>query len=160
MPEKFVPKDEVVSLDAPRDLRLRALYDYWNRLRGDRTMPSRADFDPIAVPKLLPLIVLYTVGENSAYTVRLVGEEVVQFTGRNTTGSRAGAALPPEATKRLTKILDTVCDGRAPRFRAGKARWLPEKNYRNFEACFLPLSADGERVNMILSGVSFPRGSA
>ncbi|HXC28886.1 MAG TPA: PAS domain-containing protein [Stellaceae bacterium] len=161
MSESFPANDEmVVSLDAPRDQRLKALHDYWNRLRGDRKMPSRADFDPIDIPHLLPLIVLYAVQQDGGYTVRLVGEEVVQFTGRSATGRPAGATLPPEAAERLTSILAAVCDERAPRFRAGKARWIPEKDYRDFEACFLPLSADGERVNMILSGVSFPRSRA
>jgi len=157
MSGRFAPSNEVISLDAPRDERLKALHDYWNRLRGDRMMPARTDVDPTEIPHLLPLIVMYTVQEDGSYTVRLVGEEVVQFTGRNATGGQAGATLPPEAAARLTKILDTVREERSPRFRAGKARWVPAKNHRDFEACFLPLSADGERVNMVLSGVSFPR---
>jgi hypothetical protein len=161
MGESSPANNEVVaSLDAPHDQRLKALYEYWNRLRGDRMMPSRADFDPTAIPRLLPLIVMYAVGDDGGYTVRLVGEEIVQFTGRNSAGWRAGAGLPPEATERLTKNLNAVRDERAPKFRAGKARWFPAKDYRDFEACFLPLSTDGERVNMILGGVAFPRAES
>ena len=56
----------------------------------------------------------------------------------------------------IIKILDAVATERAPKFRAGKAHWQPDKSYRDFEACFLPLSSDGETVDIILGGIKFP----
>ena len=119
-------------------------------------MPQRADIDPTAIPKLLPHIMMYNVLPNAGgYTIRLVGEEVVDFIGRNATGQPAGSALPPHAAEMLNKILDEVAAKRMPKFRAGKAHWHPDKHYREFEACFLPLAADGETVDIILCGISF-----
>lgn len=146
---------EPVFINEPRDPDLRALYQYWNTLRGDRLMPQRADVDPGKIPKLLPHILMYTVGPGGGYTIRLIGEEVVSFAGRNATGQPAGSALPPRAAEILIKILDEVTTERVPKFRAGKAHWQPDKSHRDFEACFLPLSANGEAVDIILCGITF-----
>jgi hypothetical protein len=64
--------------------------------------------------------------------------------------------MPPRAARTLIEILDAVTTDRAPKFRTGKAHWHPDKAYRDFEACFLPLSPDGENVNFVLAGVCFP----
>ena len=146
-----------VFLDAPRDKLLQELYAYWDTLRGSRMMPSRADFDPTRIPKLLPHIIMYNVeAPGGPYVVRLVGEEVQRFVGRNTTGLPAGSIMKPQSAAIMMRIFDAVVSERAPKFRAGKAHWLEEKNYREFEACFLPLSSDGETVNIILGAVRFP----
>ena len=81
----------------------------------------------------------------------------MNFVGRSATGSPAGAMMPARSAEAMIKVLDAVTVERAPRFRAGKAHWQPDKTYRDFEACFLPLSADGETVNIVLGGISFPR---
>jgi len=156
MTEAAGPITEAAYLDAPRDARSKALYAYWDTVRGSRAMPARADIDPTAIPRLLPFIVMYNVAEDGNFRVQLVGEEIVQFAGVNGTGGPAGATMPARAAAMVVKILEAVKAERAPKFRAGKAHWQPEKTYRDFEACFLPLSADGETVNIVLSGVSFP----
>jgi hypothetical protein len=146
---------EPVFIDEPADPNLRVLYEYWNALRGDRLMPTRADIEPAKIPKLLPYIVMYTALPGGGFTIRLVGEEIVNFAGGNATGRPSGSSLPPRAAEILNKILDTVVAERAPKFRAGKAHWQPDKSYRDFEACFLPLSANGEDVDIVLCGITF-----
>jgi hypothetical protein len=149
------PVTEPIFINEPRDPDLQTLYEYWNILRGDRPMPRRADIDPGKIPKLLPYLLMYNVVPGGGYTIRLVGEEVVSFAGRNATGQPAGSALPPRAAEILNDILDEVVKERLPRFRAGKAHWQPDKRHRDFEACFLPLSANGETVDIILCGITF-----
>jgi hypothetical protein len=156
MPDAAEPITEAVFIEAPRDPRIKALYDYWNALRGDRAMPARSDIDPTAIPGLLPYVIMYDVAADGGYTVRLVGEEVVRFVGSNATGRPAGATMPPRSAEMIVNILKTVTRERAPRFRAGKTHWQPEKTYRDFEACFLPLSTDGATVNIVLGGICFP----
>jgi hypothetical protein len=148
---------EAAYIHAPRDPRIKALYAYWDGLRRGRAMPARVDFDPTAIPALLPNIIMYDVTASGLYTIRLVGEEVVNFVGRNRAGCAAGTGMPPRAAEMTIEILDAVTGERMPKFRAGKAHWHPDKGYRDFEACFLPLSADGESVNIVLGGISFPR---
>jgi hypothetical protein len=149
------PVTEPLFIDQPRDPKLRTLLEYWNGARGTRTMPRRADIDPTEIPRLLPHIVMYTVMPEGGYTIRLVGESIVTFVGVNASGRAAGSTMPPQASEILHKVLDRVVAERAPVFRAGKAHWRPDKSYRDFEACFLPLSADGEHVDIILCGITF-----
>jgi hypothetical protein len=87
--------------------------------------------------------------------VRLVGDHIVRFVGTNLTGLPAAHGKPPGATGIITTIFETVIATRSPRFRKGKAFWKPDKAYRDFESCFLPLSADGSNVDMILGGLKY-----
>jgi hypothetical protein len=156
MNEMRRPVTDPIFLAKPHDPIVRSLFDYWNALRGDRPMPRRADVDPVAIPKLLPNIVMYTALPEGGYAIRLVGEEVARYAGRNATGEAAGAIMPPRAREILVEILDAVVADRSPKFRLGKAHWQPDKGHREFEACFLPLSADDEgSVAIILCGIAF-----
>ena len=156
MPEENGAVTEATFIDTPRDSRIQALFAYWDGLRQGRAMPARADIEPAAIPRLLPHVFMYGVGSDGGYTIRLVGEEVVNFVGRNATGNPAGAVMQPRSAEVIVKILDAVTSERAPKFRAGKAHWLAAKSHRDYEACFLPLSPDGENVNVVLCGVVFP----
>jgi hypothetical protein len=145
---------EAVFIDAPRDTRLKMLYQYWDTVRSGRMMPARADINPGKIPGLLPHIIMYTVAAD--YSIRLVGEEIVHFTGHNATGHPVASTMSPRSAEMMIKILDAVVTERVPKFRAGKAHWQSNKSYRDFEACFLPLSTDGKTVDIILAGISFP----
>jgi FixJ family two-component response regulator len=148
------PMTGATFIDAPRDGDLRALYQYWDTVRGGRAMPQRADIDPTEIPNLLPCVIIYDVlPGDDGYRIRLAGGEVTEFVGRNLAGQLAGSFMMPRAAEMMKRILDTVAKDRVPKFRAGKAHWHPEKTYRDFEACFLPLSSDGETANMILGGI-------
>jgi hypothetical protein len=133
-----------------------ALYDYWRTKRGSRAMPSRSDIDPIEIPKLLPWIIMYDVLPVGGYAIRLLGEEIASFLGRDATGETASDVLTPRGAEMAVQVLDSTVAERAPKFRAGKAYWSAEKDYSDFEACFLPMSPDDRTVDIILGGVRFP----
>ena len=155
MTDQSDPDIGAAFIAAPQHPQLRQLYDYWQALRGSRAMPSRVDIDPTQIPKVLPQIIMYNVDGPGAYTVRLVGENVRSFVGQNATGRRAGSIMDPRSAETMIHILDSVVAERAPKFRAGKAHWHQDKAYREFEACFLPLSTDGVAINVILGAVTF-----
>ena len=155
MNEHSDPTIGAAFIAAPQHPRLLELFGYWQTLRGSRAMPSRADIDPTQIPKLLPHIIMYNVEGPGAYTIRLVGESVQSFVGQNRTGRPAGGIMNERAAEIMIRILDAVATERAPRFRAGKTHWHQDKSYRQFEACFLPLSTDGIAVNVILGAVMF-----
>jgi hypothetical protein len=151
-----LPSVEPAFIDAPRHPNLQLLFEYWNAKRGSRAAPSRADIRPAEIKPLLADVMIWNVGEGAgSYTIRLVGENIVRFVGRNNTGESATRGMPDEAAAMMNNVLSLVVETRSPRFRAGKAYWLQEKSYRDFEVCYLPLSTDGEAVDMILGGVKF-----
>jgi hypothetical protein len=140
-------------IDAPRHPDLKALFAYWSSKRGARLMPLRADIKPAELKPLLPDIMIWSA--TAPFHIRLIGDHVVNFVGANNTGRPATDGMPPPAAAAMLEVLGQVVASKAPRFRAGKAHWAPEKTYRDFEASFLPLSDDGENVDTILSGIKF-----
>jgi hypothetical protein len=158
-PTPQIPADgirDANDIAAPIDPILLRIFNYWESKRGSRLMPSRADIDPAELRSLVYNLMLYDVVEpGKTYRVRLVGQAIVDFVGKNNTGQLATASMPPEAAKRMIEILTSVVVNRGPRFRAGYAYWQKDKSYRKFEACFLPLSPDDQTVDMILAGNTF-----
>ena len=143
----------VAYIDAPRHPSLQALYNYWFAKRGSRLMPARADISPAEIKPLLPDVMIWSA--TPPYIVRLVGDNIVRFVGLNNTGKPATQGIPDDASPAIIQVIETVIQTKAPRFRLGKALWARDKAYRDFEACFLPLSADGETVDMLLGGIKF-----
>src|SRR5436853_6265212 len=68
------------------DDRLRQAYEYWRRKAGARPLPSRADIDPVEIPRLLPHIMLVDVMGAALYRYRLIGTEIAAAMGVNATG--------------------------------------------------------------------------
>ena len=67
--------------------RVRAIYRYWDGKRNGRLMPSRADLDPVDIPKLLPDICLVDVVPDARrYVYRLIGTNECAMRGRDPTG--------------------------------------------------------------------------
>ncbi len=67
--------------------RVRAIYLYWDGKRNGRLMPSRADLDPVDIPKLLPDICLVDVVPDARkYVYRLIGTNECAMRGRDPTG--------------------------------------------------------------------------
>ena len=151
-PPDFAPGAEFI--DAPRDPDLLALHKLWLAKRGNRQLPSRVDFDPSEFKNLLQDFFVYNVEPTEgSFTVRLIGERLRDFIGTNVRGKPAGSAFQPEGTTALVGILDLTVKQRVPIFRIGRAYFSRDKSYQQFEACLLPVSADGEKVNMVLGAV-------
>jgi hypothetical protein len=146
---------QAVFIEAPRHPNLRLLFEYWTSKRAGRAAPSRADINPSQIKSVLADVMIWNVGEHGQHTIRLVGENVVRFVGRNNTGELATAGMTPEAAAIMSDVLNQVVETRSSRFRAGKAFWHRQKSYRDFEACYLPLSSDGKKVDKILGGIMF-----
>jgi hypothetical protein len=143
-------------IEAPRHPNLKTLLAHWTGMRGARPAPSRADIHPARIKSILGDVMIWNVGKNGGpHTIRLVGENIVRFVGRNNTGEAATFGMPPDAAAVMNGVLDEVAQAASPRFRVGKTFWHREKTYRDFEACYLPLSSDGEAIDMILGGVVF-----
>ena len=140
------------DIAAPTDPILIQLFDYWDSKRGARKMPSRADIDAIELRGLVSHMMLLDAEPDQLYRIRLVGQAVADFVGTNNTGMPVTDGMPPSGVKQTIEILDSLVAKRSPRFRRGRAHWHPDKSYREFEACFLPLSTDGQVVDKVLFG--------
>ena len=131
-----------------------ALYQYWNARRGIRPMPSRGDIDPTEMRQWLPRITLVDVSPDGAhFTYRLVGTQIVDLLGMNPTGQPVASAWPAEEAAPLLEGYRAVVETRAPVFCEQTCQWLEDQKPSAW-AMRLPLSSDGERVDLILGYLS------
>jgi hypothetical protein len=116
---------EPLALDAitPAQLSHRVLvllFDYWDRLRGDRPAPARLDIDPVEIPRqALPDILLTEVVRAPGarrYRFRLVGSRVVELAGRDPSRQFLDEVLPMAFGYRdyIIRLYDTIDDAREP----------------------------------------------
>lgn len=122
---------------------------YWQSKCDGRSMPRRADIDPVELTPFLPNITLVdVVADSRRFVYRLVGTGEVQLRGNDPTGKAVAdgyfAATPAEALTRY----EHVCATRAPFYEEDDFqvvdRFVSEANL------FLPLSDDDKTVNKIM----------
>ena len=134
---------------------LLSAYDLWvTNLRG-RTLPSRADFDPVDMPKLLPHIILVDV-ENPGprLRVRLSGTNVVNVFGGDYTGQYLDEIDFGDARQKILHDYIFAVDAKRPLFSDHKFRRL-SGTYLNIERVILPLSDNDDSVNILMAVLSF-----
>lgn len=135
------------------DVRLRGLLEYWRSKRGSRPMPARADIDPVDIPTLLPIIGLTDVLDGGArFRYRLLGTEVVAAAGYDPTGRYLDQALPDSGySDYLIGLFREVVRERRPLY--GESDLLGGGRVeRQVQRLLMPLSRDGETVDMIFGG--------
>lgn len=113
-------------------------------------MPARSDVDPVDLKALLSdLILIDVVPDARRYIYRLVGTHEVEMRGRDPTGKSILDAYYGESAEDTTVYLDRVVQTRQPVFYRGTYQPLRTRTQRE-DVLFLPLSTDGETVNMIM----------
>lgn len=129
--------------------KIRALLAYWQSKLQGRTMPARRDISPMDVPELLPHLFLVDVPAEGPMVYRLSGTAVVALMGHDVTGRTIGQGMMPghreEAIHRYRRIAN---EGR-PFFHRARMREATN-DFAAVERIVLPLSDDGQRVNMLL----------
>lgn len=134
--------------------RLRRLEALWQSKRGTRTLPSRDDFDPLALKEHLSSLYITERLDDGDFRYRLIGTGVTTAMGRDVTGMRLSEVYEPHDRDTIVGLFRKICQRRVPYWRAGRTRFT-EEDYRLFEAVFLPLGSDGETVDQVLTSISF-----
>jgi hypothetical protein len=140
---------------AIKNPKLRRLHDYWVEKRGDRTMPARADLDPIDMVFAIGSIILADVIAETPprFFIRLHGTTLSERVPYDLTGKMLDEMPVPEfldlARRSFTKVATT-----------GKplhtlAERLVDDRMQRYESIIMPLSDDGERVDRLLIGLIY-----
>jgi hypothetical protein len=144
------------SVDELGDERLQRLYVYWQEKRGSRRMPSREDIDPVDLTFCLGYLCLIDVepGNPLRFRFRVDGSNCVSISGIEMTG-RYVDEIPLTEYRKITEIAyRQICVTKAPHYYIDDEIW-DNRQYR-IEGILLPLSNDGETVNMLID-VVLPR---
>ena len=136
------------------------LRSYWDVKRAGRAMPSRADMRPSELREHLGWVLMIEVLPGlSDFRYKLIGTLVTDYFLTDATGktvSEAFAAYPATTAKAIAALLRKTAREKRPVRAYGDANWIGP-GFEEFDAIYLPLSDDGETVNMILHGFVFDR---
>lgn len=124
---------------------------YWDGKRRGRSMPSRADIDPAEMVPFLPGITLIDVVPDARrFVYRLVGTREVAMRGRDPTGRAVSEGFYGASADASIASYQDVVTRRALRLERREFT-TPDGRYGREQVILLPLSGDGEHVNIIMA---------
>lgn len=129
------------------------LHAFWRgRMVGDR-LPSRRDIDPPLLGRLLQWVFLIDVGQDPlTLRYRLIGTGITRFLGRDFTGRMIDAESYGDAAPAMRRIFLSAVEKRDATAARGRLFYVPERGFLNFCCAMMPLSSDGERIDMLFCG--------
>lgn len=149
----YIVDPPVPGLDAKV---LRPVFDYWEQKRAGRNMPGRADIDPLELKPYLRHLVLIEVLGQGEFRFRLVGSEITERYGRNSTGKTVAEiyAGMPQLRDWLTGMLLAVTRMARPVLAWGPLSAINQQHILS-ESLHLPLADDGATVSMIFGATRY-----
>ena len=145
-----VTREEIEQRIAASHATVRALHDYWRAKCGTRLMPSRQDFDPVDLKPYLPSIILVDVVPDSRrFVYRLVGTKEVSERGQDPTGKPVGETFFAKTAEETLELYAYIVHERRP-FCFRDPYEAPDGRIEHEDIIYLPLSANGTDVNMIM----------
>ena len=143
----------IEPLDEPVSKFLRDLRGYWLAKRKEGFAPPRSAIDPVEMKPWLPYVALLdVVGPAPLFRVRLFGTGLVEAYGQDMTGKWMHECdLNFVLFDLIAQMVRVVRERRANTLRARFTKHT-DGRYLDYERIALPLSNDGEHVNMILCG--------
>jgi hypothetical protein len=134
---------------------LEPLFRYWDRKRGPRRMPRRADIDPAEMVRFLSaLMIVDVVPDDRRYVYRLVGTKECEARGRDPTGRPVGEAFIGASREGVLANYDRVQLTGEPHVDL-KTVITNRDRLDNSHVIFLPLSEDDRTVSQILVYTDF-----
>jgi hypothetical protein len=132
--------------------KIKALYAYWLSIRpAGGLLPARRHFDPLDIPELLPNIWMIDVRRDPLrFRFRLIGTEVVRFTGRDATGRWLDEVYPNYRSSDAYHVHCAVAESSRPRYRKSGVLSNPNRKQVTAERLYLPLADDGRNVDIVL----------
>jgi len=139
---------------------LRQAHDYWLAKRGNRPMPGRADLDPAEIKPLLPNLVLMDVLRDAKpgwpldFRYRVIGTAIDAMMNGRYTGLCMSTLAHQQPGSRLWSSLEHVTVTRRPQI--NRVPYVgPHKDFLSVIDMVMPLSADGETIDMLFCIIEF-----
>jgi hypothetical protein len=152
--ERYMRADQTGQRPALSHRNLIRLYDYWDERRSGRAFPARRDVDPLEFAYVLGNVVLIDVlYQPLRFRYRLVGVNLVRRDGFDMTGKMVDEFPEPEFRQHLIAVFSTVVESGRPL--RGVRDLFVDGRTRQYEALSLPLSDDGQEINMLLIATEY-----
>jgi hypothetical protein len=132
---------------------LAAILDYWNKKRGERFAPPRSAIDPSdfmdALPRVKLVDVLRAGNGDLDFRFRLAGTWIGNVLGTELTRLRPLDLQPPQFGALVHAHYVQCVDERRPLLH--KVEIDSVRRIHNYARLLLPLSSDGEQVDMLMT---------
>ena len=140
-----------LAIERPK---LRRLYRDWSERRRGRSMPSRADFDVLDLRYILgDLNLLDVLRDPLRFRFRVHGSNAVARLGFDLTGKTIDGYPDPDYRRIVREHFSAAVRSKAPQ-RIVRDPYRIRDRVLRWEGLILPLSADGNTVDMLLVGLS------
>lgn len=137
------------------DAALRDVLDLWQALAAGRLMPARADIQPRSFLKDLPDLALVDVQRQPLrMRYRLVGTNIANAMMRDLTGRWYDEIYPRHVMAQVLQVYGWIVERRSPLRTTGMALFFDRRMY-SYEVLNMPLSSDGQTVDMVLVAMKF-----
>ncbi|CCJ06309.1 PAS domain-containing protein [Methylocystis sp. SC2] len=130
----------------------RDLYDYWGRLKGERTAPDRAEIDPLAIRHILPDIFIIEVDPERRLPLRLCGARVNALWQCEQKGRLFPEWWSAQRQEAVAEAIRRVVDAETPLI--AQARTASDRNAAEFELLLLPLRHFGRSCSRVLGSLA------
>ncbi len=142
--------DEVQISDSEAVLR------YWEERRGGRLAPSWREFDLMELPlKAIPRVIVVDIVENPLdFLYRFWGTEHTASHGYDLTGRSVRQLKPTDYAEMMFRQYQETFESREPRLFVNQYPVKPAI-WNRYEIVRVPLSGDGQTIDIILSLESF-----
>jgi len=126
------------------------VFDYWQQKRGKRFAPGRSDIEPLDLIRVLPRIMLVdVVSDPLGFRYRLSGTGIAGVHGEELTGLAPLDLRPAEYGRLIDRHYRQCVSERRPLLHL----IMLDSTHRSraYARLLLPLSNDGEHVNMLMA---------
>lgn len=141
---------------AIEDDRLAEVYRHWQSLRLGEDVPQADRFDPLDLPRQLGLLFVVRVehagDDEPALRYSLIGTQLVEELGRDTTGRLVADTFPPGHP--VERVYRHLLARRVPVRTHGQLDWVG-KDFRRFESILLPLAGPDGRIVKVLGAAVY-----
>jgi hypothetical protein len=142
-------------MDEIRSPELRRLRDDWVARRNGRAVPARADFDVLDLKYVIGKLVLFDVAYDPLrYRCRLHGTAIARRVGYDMTGKTIEQIPSPTLQAKILGHFARVIETRVP-IAEMRERETLEDGTVDCEVLVLPLSGDGNVIDMLMVGMAF-----
>ncbi len=131
----------------------RDLYTLWLVKCSPGLLPSRADIDPIEMPKLLPHIILVDVERDPwRFRARVFGTAIVDAIGFDPTGRYLEEVDGTDPIQRRAEVLASTA---RPYFVPHEPLRWSAHDFKHYSTLGLPLAGNGTTVDKLLYSMTF-----
>lgn len=129
------------------------LFGYWNRIRGARAAPERADVDPAAIRGALGDVFILEADLDADYPFRLSGSRICSMLGHEMKGERFMDLWRGPDRDTVLGAITTVSDDAAVAV-IGAQGWSEFGRHIDVEIALLPLRHHGRTHSRLLGSLS------